>query len=146
MVISKKKAFTRIDLVRPTFRPEFIRISKKHLQQNETTCAIFEGGKKRGARGKCLICLTQFPLLVSTAACEYGANDQTAGNVITSCLVLYQPNGPRALSDVGKSLAICLMEIVWPFSGPSGSRPSFQRKRKKILISLQRMNKKLNCS
>ena len=40
-------------------------ISKKHLHRNETVCAIFEGGpKKGGARGNCLIHFTQYPPLV----------------------------------------------------------------------------------
>ena len=46
----KKKSLLRIDLVFSTFFPDFIIISKKHLQGNETVCAIFERGapKKRG--------------------------------------------------------------------------------------------------
>ena len=58
MVISEKRSSPRIDLVFRTFRPDFMMISEKHLQQNETICAIFEGG-----RGNCLIRLTQYPLL-----------------------------------------------------------------------------------
>ena len=48
----KKRFFPRIDLVFSTFRPDFIIISKKHLQRNETVCAIFERGvpKKGGPR------------------------------------------------------------------------------------------------
>ena len=42
----KKKSSPRIDLAFPTFRPDFIMISKKHLQRNETICAIFEGPPK----------------------------------------------------------------------------------------------------
>ena len=47
-------------------------ISKKHLQQNETICAIFKEGlpkidggpKKKGTQSNCLIRLTQYPPLV----------------------------------------------------------------------------------
>ena len=46
----KKRSLPRIDLVFLTFRPDFIIISKKHLQQNESVCGIFEGGApKKGA-------------------------------------------------------------------------------------------------
>ena len=63
----KKKSLPRIDLVFPTFRPDFIIISKKHLLPNESVCAIFEGGpQKKGGRGNCLICLTQYPPLSMT--------------------------------------------------------------------------------
>ena len=73
MVISRKKRSSpQIDFIFPTFRPNFILISKKHLQQNETICAIFKGGapkidrdpQKKGARSNCLIRLTQYPPLV----------------------------------------------------------------------------------
>ena len=54
----KKMSSPRIDLAFPTFRPDFIMISKKHLQRNQTICAIFEEppkieegpSKKRGPR------------------------------------------------------------------------------------------------
>ena len=61
MVISKKKkgSSPRIDLAFPTFRPNFMRITKHHLRLTETISAIFEGG-----RGNCLIRLTQYPPLL----------------------------------------------------------------------------------
>ena len=84
MVISKKKVFTsirspisrcslkkkkvspRTDLVFPTFRPDFVITSKKHLQRIETVCAIFEGG-----RGNYLIRLTRYPPLILGLNCNY---------------------------------------------------------------------------
>ena len=38
-----------IDLVFPTFHPNYIIISKKHLQQTQTISAIFEGGPEATA-------------------------------------------------------------------------------------------------
>ena len=48
----KKRSSPRIDIVFPIFRPDFIIISQKYLQQNETICANFEGdpSKKGGLR------------------------------------------------------------------------------------------------
>ena len=65
MVISKKKSLhLESILYLPLFCPDFIMISQKYLQQNETVCAIFEGApKRREARGNCLIRLTQYPPL-----------------------------------------------------------------------------------
>ena len=40
-----------------------------------------------------------------TAACEYGAKEQTAEHIITSCPIYHHPNRVRALSDVDKNLA-----------------------------------------
>ena len=48
IVISKKKkkrSSLQIHFVFPTFRLNFIMIFKKHIQQNETICCIFEGGE-----------------------------------------------------------------------------------------------------
>ena len=50
-------------------------------------------------------------VMASMVACDYGAKDQTAEHVITSCPIYHHPNRARALSDVNKNLATWLMEI-----------------------------------
>ena len=51
MVVSKTKKRTsfQIAFVFLTFRPNVIMISKKHIQENETICGIFEGGPEATA-------------------------------------------------------------------------------------------------
>ena len=58
----KKRSSLRIHLALPTFRPNFIMISNKHLQLTETICAIFKGKGQRQ--------LPHSPHSISTTVCN----------------------------------------------------------------------------
>ena len=48
--------------------------------------------------------------LASTAACECGAEEQTADHVITSCPIYQHPNGARGLALIDESMKVWLMK------------------------------------
>ena len=48
--------------------------------------------------------------MISTAACECGAKEQTAKHIIRSCLIYHHLNEARVLSDVKKKLMSWLMD------------------------------------
>ena len=69
--------------------------------------------------------------MASTAACECGAEEQAAENVILSCPIYHHLNGFCALSHFDKSLATSQKEIYPATWGPSSSRPSPSNNKKK---------------
>ena len=128
MVISKKKNVSlRIDLIFPTFRPNFIIISKKHIQQNKTIwfrggLKIEGGPKKRGARGNCLIRLTQYspPKIIEYFSIQdskvlllFFLHD---GLIIFVCLINYYGFVKRRKSWAGTSQSIQIQNKNYRFN------------------------------
>ena len=50
--------------------------------------------------------------MVSRAACEFGAKEQTAEHVITFCPIYHHPNGACALSEVTRTWLTWMMETL----------------------------------
>ena len=103
MVFSKIKSLHLESIfIFPTFCPDFIITSKKHLQRIETAGAVSWGApKKKGTRGNCLIRLTQYPPpAISMSAKRWSFHKAKWSHYI-------------ALSNKFKRRCDCLIHLMW---------------------------------